>query len=46
VYIKHGVISTLRSLLTNRITEGQTRIEKETSRTRTTDTVVLVLDWL
>jgi len=37
VYIKHGVISTLISLLTNRITEGKKRMGKETSRTTTTD---------
>jgi len=35
VYIKHGVVSTLISLLTSRITEGKKRMEKETSRTTT-----------
>jgi len=45
VYIKHGVISTLISLSTSRITEGKKRIEKETSRTRTTDTVLDEINW-
>jgi len=39
VYIKHGVISTLISLLTSRITEGKKRIVKEMSRNTRTTTV-------
>jgi len=38
VYIKYGVISALKSLLTSRITEGKKRTEKEMSRNKRTTT--------